>query len=81
MGPWARQTRRDLQVISGGETDICVLSTILGAIDRSHRVVVAKDALCSSSDETHDALMTLYEERFAQQVEAVTTDVILRHWR
>ncbi len=37
-------------------TGIRVLSTVLGAIDRGYRVVVATDALCSSSEETHDAL-------------------------
>jgi hypothetical protein len=40
----------------------------------------APDALCSSSDETHDALLTVYENRYSQQMEAVTTDVILKNW-
>jgi nicotinamidase-related amidase len=71
----------DTLVISGGETDVCVLATVLGAVDRGFRVVLATDALCSSSDQTHDALLTVYENRYGQQVEAVSTEVILGDWR
>ncbi len=71
----------DTLVVSGGETDVCVLSTVLGAIDRGYRIVIATDALCSSSDEAHDALLTVYETRYSQQVEAVTTEVILEAWK
>lgn len=67
-------------VVTGGETDVCVLGTVLGAVDRGYRIVIATDALCSSSDETHDAMLTLYHSRYGQQVETVTTDVILRSW-
>lgn len=68
-------------VISGGETDVCVLATALGAIDRGFRVILATDALCSSSDATHDALMELYTRRFSQQVEIARTEEVLAHWR
>jgi nicotinamidase-related amidase len=63
----------DTVIISGGETDVCVLATVMGAVDRGLRVVLAADALCSSSDATHDALMQLYLNRFSMQVEASTT--------
>jgi nicotinamidase-related amidase len=76
-----RGTRIDTLVVSGGETDVCVLATVLGAVDRGYRVVVVTDALCSSTDETHDAMMTLYQNRYGQQVETVTTDMILENWR
>jgi nicotinamidase-related amidase len=67
-------------IISGGETDICVLGTVLGAVDYGYRVILASDALCSSSDETHDALMRLYRDRFSVQIEAASTKDILSNW-
>ena len=67
-------------IISGGETDVCVLATVLGAVDLGYRVVLAKDALCSSSDEAHDSAIDLYHQRYAAQVEPVETETILRNW-
>ena len=61
----------DTLVVTGGETDVCVLATVLGAVDRGFRTVLVTDAICSSTD-THDALMELYRSRFTEQVEAVT---------
>lgn len=86
--PWiktdlqSRLARRetDTLIITGGETDICVLATVLGAIDRGYRVVIALDALCSSSDSAHDASMRVYLTRFGQQVETATVDVVLGAW-
>jgi nicotinamidase-related amidase len=71
----------DTLVITGGETDVCVLATVLGAIDRGFRVVLVTDAICSSADQTHDALMELYRSRFSEQVEAVATGEVLDGWR
>ena len=70
----------DTLVITGAETDVCVLAAVLGAVDRGYRVVLPTDALCSSSDQTHDALLTLYRERYGQQVETVTVEEVLRSW-
>jgi nicotinamidase-related amidase len=70
----------DTLVVTGGETDVCVLATVLGAVDRGYRVVVVTDALCSSSDETHEASLGLYRNRYGSQVEAVTTDCVLANW-
>ncbi len=75
-----RRRGADTLIITGTETDVCVLASVLGAVDRGYRVVLPIDALCSSSDNTHDALLTLYRERYGQQVEAVSTDEILRSW-
>src|ERR1700716_3247806 len=60
-------------VITGAETDVCVLATVLDAVDRGFRVVIVEDALCSSSDAGHDALMTLYRNRYSEQIELITT--------
>ena len=70
----------DTLVVTGGETDVCVLATVLGAIDRGYRTVIVTDALCSSSDEAHDALLLLYRSRYGYQVETATTDVVLDGW-
>ena len=68
-------------VITGGETDVCVLATVLGAIDRGFRVVIVTDAVCGSADPTHDALMGVYRTRFSAQVEAADAETVLSSWR
>ncbi|WOH78359.1 cysteine hydrolase [Bradyrhizobium sp. BEA-2-5] len=70
----------DTVIVSGGETDVCVLASVLAAIDIGYRVIVAEDALCSSSDQSHDALLQLYAERFSIQIEVASTADILRMW-
>jgi len=74
-------SRVDTVVVTGGETDVCVLATVLGAIDRGYRTIIALDAICGSADETHDAAMTLYRSRFSEQVEIATTEEILEGWK
>lgn len=76
-----RERGVDTLIVSGGETDVCVLATVLGAVDLGYRVVIAVDALCSSSDETHDATVSLYHDRYGQQVETVLCDEIIDGWR
>ena len=76
-----RRSGIDSLVISGGETDVCVLATVLGAIDWGFRTVLATDAVCSSSDASHDALINYYEHRFSEQLELACTEVIIQKWR
>src|ERR1044071_6898672 len=76
-----RERQVDTLVITGAETDVCVLGAVVDAVDRGYRVVLAEDAICSSSDETHDALMTLYRNRFSQQIETAKAEAILEAWR
>ena len=76
-----RHRGADTVVVTGGETDVCVLGTVLGAVDRGYRVVVVVDALCSASDESHDATVLLYGNRYGCQVETALTDEVLAHWR
>jgi nicotinamidase-related amidase len=68
-------------VISGAETDMCVLSSALDAVNRGFRVVVIEDALCSSSDAGHDALMTMYRMRFSEQIDLVRAERLPEFWR
>jgi nicotinamidase-related amidase len=68
-------------VISGSETDVCVLSTVLAAVDYGYRVVLVRDAICSSSDEGHDALLMVYHQRYSLQIETASSQDILDQWR
>ena len=70
----------DELVITGSETDVCVLGTVLGAVDVGYRVVIVRDAICSSSDDGHDALMEVYHSRFSEQIETANADEILDAW-
>jgi len=72
--------RVETLVITGAETDVCVLATVLGAVDRGFRTIVVSDAICSSSDEGHAALMLLYHQRFTEQVETADAETVLSQW-
>lgn len=56
---WQHLLGRDADglIVTGAETDVCVLATVLSAVDLGYRVILVRDALCSSSDEGHDASM------------------------
>ena len=77
-----RLERRGIRtlIVTGGETDVCVLATTMSAVDRGYSVVLVTDALCSALDGTHDALLKLYRERFTGQIETATTEQVLRAW-
>jgi nicotinamidase-related amidase len=76
-----RSGKIDTIIVSGGETDVCVLATVLGAVDAGFRVIVATDALCSSVNETHDAIIDFYHERLSTQIEAAEIDELLNPWK
>lgn len=67
-------------VVSGGETDVCVMATVLGAVDLGYKTFVATDAIFGSADQTHDAAMTVLKCRFGQQVLALSTQDLLDSW-
>lgn len=75
-----RERQADALVVTGSETDVCVLATVLGAVDHGYRVVIVADGLCSSSDEGHDSLLSLYSKRFSQQIETVDSETVLSAW-
>ncbi len=77
---WLRERRINTLVITGGETDVCVLAAVMGAIDLGYRVVVVKDGIWSSADETHGKMVDVSCERFQLQLEAADMEVILRAW-
>jgi nicotinamidase-related amidase len=61
-----REREAGALIVSGSETDVCVLATVLDAVDLGYRVILVRDAVCSSSDEGHDMLMRLYHARFTE---------------
>jgi nicotinamidase-related amidase len=71
----------DTVVVTGAETDVCVLAAVMGAVDRGYRTIVVTDALCSSANSTHDALIDLYHQRYGEQIETVECDELLDGWR
>jgi nicotinamidase-related amidase len=75
-----RQREADALIVSGSETDVCVLATVLDAVDLGYRVIVVRDAVCSSSDEGHDMLMRLYQTRYTEQIETADAAAILARW-
>lgn len=68
-------------IVTGSETDVCVLATVLDAVDLGYRVIVVRDAVCSSSDEGHEALLELYHRRYSEQIETADAEQILSRWK
>ena len=81
LEPLLRARGIESLIVTGVETDVCVLATILAAVDAGYHVIVPTDAICSSSDETHDALLKLYRARYGEQVEPTTVESVLARWR
>ena len=84
MSPWHSDLHARLQsagietlIVSGSETEVCVLATVMGGIDLGYRIVLVTDAICSGADETHDAMQRIYQSRFGMQVETVTTENLM----
>jgi nicotinamidase-related amidase len=71
---WLAERSVNALVVSGAETDVCVLATVLAAVDHGYRVVLVTNAICSSSDEGHDALMQMYTRRFDVQIELASAE-------
>ncbi|MDS7594049.1 isochorismatase family cysteine hydrolase [Agrobacterium tumefaciens] len=77
LGEILRKERVSTVVITGGETDVCVLATVLGAIDQGFHVVLVEDALCSGRDATHDAALKLLSGRYSTQLQVCDTAILL----
>jgi nicotinamidase-related amidase len=58
-----------------------VLASVLSAVDLGYRVIIVRDAVCSSSDEGHDMLLRLYDTRFSEQIETADAETILSQWQ
>lgn len=76
-----RERRADGVIVTGSETDVCILATVLGAVDLGIRVIIVRDAVCSSSDQGHDSLLQLYHRRYGEQIETADAETILSRWK
>ena len=70
----------DTLVFTGVETDVCVFASVLSAVDQGYRVIVVIDAVTSSSEQAHKAVIDLILPRFEQQIEAVKMTELLKYW-
>lgn len=67
----------DTLVFTGVETDVCVLASLMAAVDRGYRVVAVADALGSSSRTGHEAALRHVFTRMPDQIEIVSTAQVL----
>jgi nicotinamidase-related amidase len=68
-------------ILSGVETDVCVLATAMEAVEAGLRVILATDALASSSEPCHLKALDIFRDRFDEQIELATVDQISAAWR
>lgn len=70
----------DTLVFSGVETDVCVLASVLDAVDLGLRVVVVSDAVTSADLDVHAIVLGRLLPRLDAQVEIATTEAVLAAW-
>jgi nicotinamidase-related amidase len=75
------EERPDALVVTGVETDVCVLSTVLDAIDRGIHVVVVSDAVGGSVEASHRVTLDHVYPRYNQHLEIMTADEVIAAWR
>jgi nicotinamidase-related amidase len=68
-----RRENVDTIIFSGVETDVCVLASVFDAVDAGFHVVVATDAVGSSSLPSHEAILTHVLPRMPDQIALATT--------
>ena len=64
-------------IFSGIETDVCLLATVLTAVDLGFRTIITKDAVTSSDLDSHNACFEFFFPRYSQQIEIATVAEIL----
>ena len=75
-----RSAEVDTLILSGVETDVCVLATALDAVDAGFFVVLARDAMTSSSLEGHQATLDVIAPRYAPQLSIMTHAELEAAW-
>ena len=72
-----QQANVDTLVLSGIETDVCVYSSALAAVDLGYFVVLASDALASPDEQAHRDVLDRLAPRLPDQIAIMTTAEIL----
>jgi nicotinamidase-related amidase len=72
-----RQAKTETLILSGIETDVCVYSSALAAVDLGYFVVLAEDALASPNDQAHRSVLTQLAPRLPEQIKIMTTNAII----
>jgi nicotinamidase-related amidase len=67
-------------VVNGAETDVCILAAVMAGVDLGLRMTIVTDAVASSSDPSHDALLSLYATCFSEQIDTVGHEELLECW-
>ena len=67
-------------VLTGVETEVCVLAFAFAATDRGYRVIIVEDAVASSSAAGHRAALDAIYPRLDQQIQIATVDQVLAAW-
>jgi nicotinamidase-related amidase len=70
----------DTLVLTGVETDVCVLATALAAVDRGLRVIIVADAVTSASSTCHEATLEMLRSRYGEQIEVTSVEHLLAAW-
>ena len=74
------EAETDTLVITGVETDVCVLASALDAVDGGLRVVIPADAVGSSSADGHRAVLDHVFPRLPEQIEISDVRSVLSAW-
>jgi nicotinamidase-related amidase len=75
------QLEADALIISGGETDVCVLAAVMDAVDARYRVILAEEALCRSPTNRTTSCCGISERASASRSRSHRPGKSLRGWR
>lgn len=67
-------------VLAGVETDVCVLATLFGAMDRGFSVWIVEDAVTSADSAASTAILRTVLPRLPEQVNIVPSQHLLAGW-
>ncbi len=71
----------DTLVLTGVETDVCVLATAFDAVDHGLHVIVVSDAVASCSVAGHRVALECIYPRLDRQIEIMASSDVLTLWR